>query len=183
MLRGPRSVSYRLPGWWFSLCEAHVSWFCDLYCGILYPFDSDNPSFPSSAGFTKLPLMFGCRSLHLFLSVARWSLFHDNWDRNLSMSITEYPWQSFYCYCFLLWWWFLVCSFVCLFCHLCSILLWPSRLYNLLLLALQDVSEMGSISWHGSQAGPIIAWPLNNFCATFTLAHLVGSWMVSQSLC
>jgi hypothetical protein len=45
------------------------------------PFLQDSP---------KLHLMFGCGSLHLFPSVAGWSLSDDNWARHQSMSIAEY---------------------------------------------------------------------------------------------
>jgi hypothetical protein len=45
-----RSDLYRLPGWWFSLCEplwAQVSWFCGSSCGVLDPSCSYDPSSPS----------------------------------------------------------------------------------------------------------------------------------------
>jgi hypothetical protein len=69
MCRGPRSAPCMLSGWQFSLCEplwAQVSW-SDLS-------GSYNPSFLSPTEFPRYYLMFSCESLHLFPSVARWSL-------------------------------------------------------------------------------------------------------------
>ena len=45
--------------------------FCGFSCGVLNPSGSYNPSSPSFSEFSKLGLMFGCGSLHLFPSVAR----------------------------------------------------------------------------------------------------------------
>lgn len=82
IFRGCRSFLCRLPGSWFRLCEfqwprLHVS----AFCGILDPSDSYNPYSLSSAGFPepKRNLMFGCESLHVFLSVTEWRLPDDNW--------------------------------------------------------------------------------------------------------
>jgi hypothetical protein len=47
-------------------------------------------SFPSSAGFLELHLMFVCGSLHLFPSVAGQSLYNDNNVRHKYMSTAEY---------------------------------------------------------------------------------------------
>ena len=36
-----------------------------------------------------------------------------------------------------------------------------------LLLAIQAVSSMGSLPWHGSQVGPVIGWPLPQAVSEF----------------
>jgi hypothetical protein len=55
----------------------------------LDPFDSYNPSSPSSEGFPNFCLMFRCGSLHLFQSFAWW-ISNDKWDKHQSMSIEVY---------------------------------------------------------------------------------------------
>ena len=93
MCRGLKSVTCRLSGCRFNLCEsiwAQVSWFCRFPCGVLDPCGSYNPSTLSSAGLPKLSLMFSCGSLLLFLSVAGWILSDDSYVRLLSASIAEY---------------------------------------------------------------------------------------------
>jgi hypothetical protein len=93
MSRGPRSIPCMLSGWLFSLCEplwARGSWFCRFPCVVIDPFDSFKPSCPSSTGFSKLYIRFGCGSLHQFPSVFQWSLSDDSYARLLPASNTEY---------------------------------------------------------------------------------------------
>jgi hypothetical protein len=59
-------------------------------CSVLDFSDSYNPSPLSSKGFIILHIMFGWETLHLFPSVAGWSLSDDDYIRFLSMSIAEY---------------------------------------------------------------------------------------------
>jgi hypothetical protein len=51
---------------------------------------SYNSCFPSSSGFPKLSLMFGCQSLHLFLPVVGWSFSDAGYAKCLSASTAEY---------------------------------------------------------------------------------------------
>lgn len=57
---------------------AQVSWLCRSSCGVLDPSSSLNTSPLSSTRLLELCLMFGCESLHLFPSAARWSLSGDS---------------------------------------------------------------------------------------------------------
>ena len=65
---------------------------------VLDPSVSYNSSSTLSKGFPELCLMFGCASLHLFPSVAGWSLVDDNWVRYQSMSKGEYHQEFFLFY-------------------------------------------------------------------------------------
>ena len=79
-IQRPRSVPCTVPGCQFSLCEplwAQAGWFFRFFCGVLDPSGSYNPSSLSFARLPKLCLIFGCRSLHLFHLVARYSLSND----------------------------------------------------------------------------------------------------------
>ena len=67
--RGPRPIPCSSLTWQFSVSVPlwdQVSGFCRFSCGVLDPSASFNPSSPSSIGFPKLPLTFGCGSLYLF---------------------------------------------------------------------------------------------------------------------
>ena len=66
-----RSVPHRLPSYLFSLCELLWPRLVDSLSFLitsLTPFGSHNPFLPSSSGFSKLGLMSGYGSLHLFPS-------------------------------------------------------------------------------------------------------------------
>lgn len=49
-------------------------------------------------------------------------------------------------------------SFKIYFCQSCLVLSWISGLSCLLFLAIQTVLGMGSLSWYGSQVGPVTGW-------------------------
>lgn len=78
--RGHNPDPYRAPDCQFSLCEPWDPCLVDsVDCVILVPFsDFYNPSSPSSARFPKFR---GCGSLHLLLSVVRWSISGDDYAR------------------------------------------------------------------------------------------------------
>jgi hypothetical protein len=123
----PGSVPRRLPAWQLSLYEllwAQVIWFFWFSYGVLDPSGSYILSSLSSAGFPKLCWMFGCGSLHLFPSVAGWSLSDVSWARHQSMSTAEH-YQDSFC------WLFFFLGYSCLVYHgslghldSCS---WPCR--------------------------------------------------------
>jgi hypothetical protein len=88
-----RSSPCMLSGWWFSLWEyprVQVSWFCWSSCGDPIPLRFLNPSPNSSIRFPEVHLMFDYESLHLFQSIAGWSLSEDSYARVLYASITQY---------------------------------------------------------------------------------------------
>lgn len=57
-------------------------------CGVSIPFGFLNPSLNSSIKLPELNIMFGCRSLHLFLSAIKWSLSEDSYVRLMPVRIT-----------------------------------------------------------------------------------------------
>lgn len=86
MCRWPRSVTCMFSGWWVNLGEhlwSYVVWFWRFSCGVLVLSDSCNPSPLSSTRFPGLCLIFGCGSLHLFLSVVGWKLSNNSYTRLL----------------------------------------------------------------------------------------------------
>lgn len=90
---GPRSVSFMLSSWQFSLPEApgcQVSWLRRFPCGIIDLSVYLNFSSSSSTEFTKHHSMFGCTVPHQFLSVAGWSTSDNIYASPLSTSIPEY---------------------------------------------------------------------------------------------
>jgi hypothetical protein len=87
-----RSSLYMFFGWWVSLWEPpriQVSWLFWSSCGTPIPFRALNPSPNSYIRVPKLHPMFGCGSLCLSESAARWNLSEDSHARLLSVSITE----------------------------------------------------------------------------------------------
>lgn len=131
---------------------SQVSWFC-WFSGIVFdPYRSYNPSSLFSAGFLESVYYLAVGLLHLFSSVPRWKLSVDNLVRDQSMSITE---RSFH--------WFSCQSYLVVIQVSDLSILWVLRYYQ----------GWDPFPCPGFQARADIHWTLSNFCAAYTLAHLV----------
>jgi hypothetical protein len=66
-------------------------WFCGIFsCDVLVLSGSFSLSFPSFTTFPELCLTFGCMSLYLFPSPARWHFSVENYSRLLYACIVEH---------------------------------------------------------------------------------------------